>query len=111
MLLRTGLLRAHRGVRPLQTGAGQTWTSQVRLWDVWFLGGGAGRRRQATVHLRARSVVLAGRGEFQSKATGGDSKEWWTFQVFSQNVNNVTDRPNTADGPAHTDHHQLGYST
>lgn len=33
---------------------------------------------------------------------------YWQGAVFSQNVNNVTDRPNTSDGPANTDHHQLG---
>lgn len=33
---------------------------------------------------------------------------YWQGTVFSQNVNNITDRPNTADGPAHTDHYQLG---
>lgn len=36
---------------------------------------------------------------------------YWQGAVFSQNIHNITDRPSTADGPAHTDHHQLGYST
>uniref|UniRef100_A0A1I8B8M8 Integrin_alpha2 domain-containing protein n=1 Tax=Meloidogyne hapla TaxID=6305 RepID=A0A1I8B8M8_MELHA len=40
----------------------------------------------------------------------------WYWQVekgtvFSQNIHNITDRPNTADGPAHTDNQELGYST
>lgn len=33
---------------------------------------------------------------------------YWQGSVFSQSVSNITDRPNTSDGPAHTDHHQLG---
>lgn len=33
---------------------------------------------------------------------------YWQGAVFSQNVMNITDRPNTLDGPANTDHHQLG---
>jgi hypothetical protein len=33
---------------------------------------------------------------------------YWQGAVFSQNINNLTDRPSTADGPAYTDHHQLG---
>uniref|UniRef100_A0A7E4WBD7 Integrin_alpha2 domain-containing protein n=1 Tax=Panagrellus redivivus TaxID=6233 RepID=A0A7E4WBD7_PANRE len=36
---------------------------------------------------------------------------YWQGAVFSQNIHNLTDRPNTNDGPAHTDHHQMGYST
>lgn len=33
---------------------------------------------------------------------------YWQGAVFSQNINNKTDRPNTREGPAHTDHHQMG---
>jgi integrin alpha 8 len=36
---------------------------------------------------------------------------YWQGATFSQNINNKTDRPNTKDGPAHTDHHQMGYAT
>uniref|UniRef100_A0A914YIK9 Integrin alpha-2 domain-containing protein n=1 Tax=Panagrolaimus superbus TaxID=310955 RepID=A0A914YIK9_9BILA len=36
---------------------------------------------------------------------------YWQGATFSQNIHNKTDRPNTKDGPAHTDHHQMGYST
>lgn len=36
---------------------------------------------------------------------------YWQGAVFSQSVHNTTDRPNTADGPAPTDHHQMGYAT
>uniref|UniRef100_A0A0N4Z9E8 Integrin_alpha2 domain-containing protein n=1 Tax=Parastrongyloides trichosuri TaxID=131310 RepID=A0A0N4Z9E8_PARTI len=36
---------------------------------------------------------------------------YWQGAVFSQNVKNITDRPNTADGPAHHDHWQRGYSS
>uniref|UniRef100_A0A914LSE6 Integrin alpha-2 domain-containing protein n=2 Tax=Meloidogyne TaxID=189290 RepID=A0A914LSE6_MELIC len=36
---------------------------------------------------------------------------YWQGSVFSQNIHNITDRPNTADGPAYTDNQELGYST
>uniref|UniRef100_A0AC34PUH9 Integrin alpha-2 domain-containing protein n=1 Tax=Panagrolaimus sp. JU765 TaxID=591449 RepID=A0AC34PUH9_9BILA len=36
---------------------------------------------------------------------------YWQGALFSQDIHNVTDRPNTSDGPARTDHHQMGYST
>uniref|UniRef100_A0A914C2S2 Integrin alpha-2 domain-containing protein n=1 Tax=Acrobeloides nanus TaxID=290746 RepID=A0A914C2S2_9BILA len=36
---------------------------------------------------------------------------YWQGATFSQSITNKTNRPNTPDGPAHTDHHQLGYST
>lgn len=33
---------------------------------------------------------------------------YWQGAVFSQSVKNITDRSNTVDGPAYTDHYQLG---
>uniref|UniRef100_A0A0N5BHX5 Integrin_alpha2 domain-containing protein n=1 Tax=Strongyloides papillosus TaxID=174720 RepID=A0A0N5BHX5_STREA len=36
---------------------------------------------------------------------------YWQGAVFSQNIKNITDRPNTADGPAPHDHWQRGYSS
>lgn len=33
---------------------------------------------------------------------------YWQGALFSQKVENITDRLNTVDGPAYTDHHQLG---
>ena len=36
---------------------------------------------------------------------------YWQGAIFSQDIHNITDRPNTSDGPAPTDHHQMGYST
>uniref|UniRef100_A0AC35TM88 Integrin_alpha2 domain-containing protein n=1 Tax=Rhabditophanes sp. KR3021 TaxID=114890 RepID=A0AC35TM88_9BILA len=41
----------------------------------------------------------------------GPGMWYWQGGVFSQNVNNVTDRPNTADGPASHDHFTRGYSS
>ncbi|KAK0416580.1 hypothetical protein QR680_012572 [Steinernema hermaphroditum] len=41
---------------------------------------------------------------------GAPGNYYWQGSVFSQNTKNVTDRPNTLDGPAKHDHHMLGYS-
>lgn len=36
---------------------------------------------------------------------------YWQGGVYSQNIQNLTDRPNSPEGPAHMDNFQLGYST
>ncbi|TKR77446.1 hypothetical protein L596_018418 [Steinernema carpocapsae] len=41
---------------------------------------------------------------------GAPGNYYWQGSMYSQNTRNVTDRPNTLDGPARTDHHMLGYS-
>ncbi|KAI1728998.1 integrin alpha domain-containing protein [Ditylenchus destructor] len=56
------------------------------------------------------SAAVPGNGD-KRLFISGPGVWYWQGAVFSQNVNNITDRPNTADGPAHTDHHQLGYAT
>jgi hypothetical protein len=36
---------------------------------------------------------------------------YWQGGVFSQNIQNLTDRPNSPEGPAHMDNFQLGKLT
>ncbi|KAL3124105.1 hypothetical protein niasHT_004694 [Heterodera trifolii] len=56
------------------------------------------------------SAAVPDKGD-QRLFISGPGVWYWQGSVFSQNIQNLTDRPGTADGPAHTDHHQLGYST
>uniref|UniRef100_A0A183C4D4 Integrin_alpha2 domain-containing protein n=1 Tax=Globodera pallida TaxID=36090 RepID=A0A183C4D4_GLOPA len=56
------------------------------------------------------SAAVPDKGD-QRLFISGPGVWYWQGAVFSQNLHNLTDRPSTADGPAHTDHHQLGYST
>lgn len=55
------------------------------------------------------SAAIPGNGD-KRLFISGPGVWYWQGAVFSQNIHNVTDRPNTADGPAHTDHHQMGMS-
>uniref|UniRef100_A0A914VMX4 Integrin alpha-2 domain-containing protein n=1 Tax=Plectus sambesii TaxID=2011161 RepID=A0A914VMX4_9BILA len=42
---------------------------------------------------------------------GAPGVYYWQGSLFVQNINEQEQRPNTPDGPAHTDHNMLGYST